>query len=125
MYSETAAIILEQLGGIEFVKVTGVRDICSTDSGETLRMTLPKNQSNANRLEISLDYATDTYNVRFYKYTPPKLRMNTKTHSAALLRESIKEVIAFSEIYFDQLQEIFTQVTGFTTRMPRIIGFNC
>ena len=125
MYSETAAIILEQLGGHEFIKVTGVKDICATDSGDTLRMTLPKNQSGANRLEITLDYATDTYNVRFYKYTPPKLRMNTRTHSAALLRESIKEVIAFKGIYFDQLQEIFTHVTGYNTRMPRIIGFNC
>ena len=118
-------IILQQLGGYEFIKATGVRDICATDDGGTLRMTLPKNKSNANRLDITRDYATDTYNVRFYKYTPPKMKINHKTQSATFLKEKVNEVLSFEGIYCDQLQEIFSQVTGFDTRMPRIIGFNC
>ena len=119
-----ATEILNQLGGGVFIKMTGAKNFCTTN-GDNLIMTLPKNMSGANRLEITLDYATDTYNMRFYKYLPPKLKLSAKTCSAAWVQEKVKEVLAFTGIYCDQLQDIFSQVTGFDTKMPRIIGFNC
>lgn len=124
MSKTVADVILSQLGGREFIAVTGVKNLC-TDNGDNLRMTLPKNKSGANRLEITLDYATDTYDVRFFKYTPPKLNVNTKTLTAVSVPEKVKDIRSFSEIYCDQLQELFTLVKGFDTRMPRVVGINC
>ena len=124
MFKNAAEEILSQLGGREFIMMTGVKNLC-TDDGENLRMTLPKNNSGANRLEIKLDYATDTYNVRFFRYTPSKLKVNARTLTADFVPEKVKDIRTFSDVYFDQLQEIFTMVTGFDTRMPRIIGINC
>lgn len=121
--SQIAEEILRQLGGREFVIVTDVKNLVADNN--TLRMKLPKNQSGANMLEISLDYATDTYSMRFYRYTPPKLNVSHKSQTATFTREKVKDIEAFSYVYCDQLQELFTQVTGFDTRMPRIIGINC
>ena len=121
--NEVAEEILNQLGGREFVAVTGVKSL-STDNGDNLKMTLPKNMSGANRLEITLDYGTDTYTMRFYKYTPFKVKVSHNRQTAEVIPENVKEIRLFSDVYCDQLQGIFTEVTGFDTRMPRIIGMN-
>ncbi len=114
-----ATEIIRQLGGNVFIRMTGAKDFIT--DGDNLTMTLPRNNSGANRLEITLDYATDTYNMRFYKYSKPRISLKT----GAFIKEKVKEIRAFSEVYCDQLQELFTEVTGFETHMPRIIGLNC
>ena len=114
-----ATEILRQLGGNVFIRMTGAKDFGT--NGDNLTMTLPRNNSGANRLEITLDYATDTYNMRFFKYSKARISLNTGAFSPV----KIKEIRSFSEVYCDQLQDIFTDVTGFDTHMPRIIGFNC
>ena len=124
MYNNVASEILAQLGGREFIAMTGAKNL-RTDDGDNLIMTLPRNQSGANRLEIKLDYGTDTYDVRFFKYTPKKLKVNHKELTAEWIEEKTKEIKKFTGIYCDQLREIFTQVTGFDTHMPRVIGINC
>jgi len=106
-----ADTILDQLGGNRFIAMTGAKNFVS--DGNTLRMTLPKNGSKANRLYITLDMATDTYTMRFFHYTAP--RMNHKIF--AFSSEKIKEVYETSGIYCDQLQSIFTSVTGFYTHL--------
>ncbi len=120
MYNNVAEEILKQLGGRSFLIMTGAKNLCTTN-GDNLIMTLPRNESGANRLEISLDYATDTYNMRFFKYSKP--RINIKT--GAFIEAKVKEIRSFSDVYCDMLQDIFTDVTGFDTHMPRIIGINC
>lgn len=37
------------------------------DMGNGLKMNLARNKTQANRLEITLDRATDTYTMRFYE----------------------------------------------------------
>ena len=106
-----ASTILEQLGGNKFIAMTGASHFVS--DGNTLRMTLPKNGSKANRLYITLDKATDSYTMRFFRYTAP--RMNTKTF--AFTSEKVQEIHEVSGVYFDQLQPIFTSVTGFDTHL--------
>lgn len=59
-----ANAILEQLGGNKFIAMTGAKNFVS--DGNTLRMTLPKNRSKANRLYVTLD-ATDTYTMYFFQ----------------------------------------------------------
>ena len=118
MNKEIPTIILEQLGGKRFVKMTGVKDFIAIDD-YTLRMTLPRNQSKANRLEINLT-PMDLYTVRFYKRTCGSF--STKTFKYTPAKE--KDIKVFEDVYCDQLEELFRDVTGLETRMPRIIWIN-
>lgn len=105
-----ADIILQQLGGGRFIVMTGSKNFVS--DGNTLRMSLTKNSSKANRLWITLD-EDDTYTMRFFKYTAP--RFNTKT--CIFTEEKVTEIKKISGVYCDQLQDIFTETTGLYTRI--------
>lgn len=105
-----ADIILDQLGGNRFVAMTGASHFVS--DGNTLRMQLPKNHSKANRLWITLD-ADDTYTMHFFKYTAPRLNRKTWQFTEEK-KETVKEI---SMVYYDQLQEIFTNVTWLYTHL--------
>ena len=107
-----AETILDQLGGGRFVVMTGSKNFI--DAGNTLKMNLAKNASKANRLEISLN-GKDLYNMRFYRYTAP--RYSTRGGQFKTYPEKITEVKSFNDIYCDQLQELFTEVTGMYTRL--------
>ncbi len=106
-----AEIILMQLGGSKFLAMTGANHLMS--DGATLSMTLPKNKSKANRLKITLDIGTDTYSMRFFRYTAP--RMNSKTMMFS--SEKITEISKYDDVYCNQLQSIFTDVTGMYTHL--------
>jgi len=113
MEAKTMAVaetILDQLGGRKFAIMTGSKDFY--DLGKTLKMTLARNKSKANRLDITLN-AMDTYDLTFYKYSPVRVNYKTLTvkDSKVTLVEKIKG------IYFDQLQDFFTKTTGFYTRL--------
>lgn len=103
------SIILEQLGGQKFIAMTGCRDFVGDKN--KLRMTIPKNMSKANRLEITL--RDDLYDMRFYKYSAPRLNKKTFQYTD----EKVVEVAHFEGIFFDMLCDIFTQVTGMYTRL--------
>lgn len=111
MSDKTVAMtILEQLGGNKFIAMTGARNLVF--SKDSLTMSIPKNMSKANRLKISLNW-DDTYTMRFYKYTAPRLNHKAMTYT----NEKTEEVVKYDGVYFDQLQELFTQVTGMYTRL--------
>ncbi len=91
-------IILEQLGGNKFLAMTLAKNLLA--DGNTMRMTLPKSRSKANRLYITLD-PDDTYTMRFFKFTAGRLNMKTfawiedkiiKSTGAALLPRTSKKV---------------------------------
>ena len=63
-------------------------------------------------LEIIIE-PTDTYTLRFYRYT--RGRLNRKTLSVTA--DKITEIKSYSDIYADQLQDIFTGVTGLDTHL--------
>lgn len=107
---EIAKIILEQLGGKRFSLMTGsknylVGDISETNPNEWLRMDLTRNSSGANKLKITL-MGDDTYKMQFYKQT-------IKNYTEVV----ISKEQTFEGVYCDQLQKIFTQVTGLYTRL--------
>ena len=93
-----AETILQQLGGQRFTAMTGSKNYLA--DGNSLRMTLAKNHSKANRL-------------RFYKYTAG--RLNKKTFE--WVPDKVVEVAEFDNVYCDMLQELFTQVTWMYTRL--------
>lgn len=98
-----AKTILQQIGGRRFSAMTGSRDFI--DLGNGLRMNLSRNKTSANRLEILLDEATDTYRMRFYRMTVSK-HFDVKT----------KDIAVYEGVYCDMLEDIFTSVTGLYTR---------
>ncbi len=106
-----AEMILQQLGGHRFVVMTGAKQLI--EDGDSLRMTIGKNSSKANRLTVTLDRVTDTYKMRFYRYTAG--RLNKKTY--AWTPDKVAEVAEFDNVYCDQLQDLFTQVTGMYTSL--------
>ncbi|MBQ9433555.1 MAG: hypothetical protein IJU26_04980 [Synergistaceae bacterium] len=96
-------IIFQQLGGRRFAAVTGSRNFTGYNNG--LTMTLAKNESEANRLAITLT-PEDTYIMRFFKSSPT--------------RGTINEIEVFDDVYCDQLQDLFEQVTGFDLSLCRV-----
>lgn len=108
MNSDVPKIILQQLGGNKFVAMTGSYDFVGLKDG--LRMTLRKNMSKANRLEIKLN-GLDYYDIVFYKHLNGGISLKT-----GKVRETKDTVIQrFEDVDFESLQSIFTQVTGLNT----------
>lgn len=99
-----AQTILQQIGGRRFATMTGSRDFINMGNG--LRMSLSKNKTSANRLDITYDEGLDLYNMRFYRKTFSKKTFECKT----------KEIVGYEGVYCDMLEDIFTQVTGLHTR---------
>ena len=95
-----ARTILEQIGGKRFAVMTGSRDF--VDMGNGLRMSLARNKTSANRLDIIYDAGTD---MRFYRKTFSKKNFESKA----------KDIETHEGIFFDMLEEVFTQVTGLYT----------
>ena len=67
-----AKTIFEQIGGRRFAAMTGSKDFI--DMGNGLRMSLARNKTSANRLDIIYDAGTDLYNMRFYRKTFSKTK---------------------------------------------------
>lgn len=99
-----AKTILQQIGGRRFVAMTGSKDFI--DMGNGLRMSLARNKTSANRLDIIYDAGLDLYNMRFYRKTFSKKTFECKT----------KDIATHDGIYCDMLEEMFTMVTGLYTR---------
>lgn len=113
-----AQIIYQQLGGNKFSVMTGSKNYLQADITETnpnawLRMDLTKNKSKANRLKISL-MPDDTYKMEFYS-------MRKKSWKQLALDGGDLFIIGneqtIEDVYCDQLQEIFTTVTGLYTSL--------
>lgn len=100
----TAVTILKQLGGNKFICCTGAKNFLfgkSEKSGNVfLSFQFPRRNINRCRVELMAD---DTYKMTFGYY-------NGKDYSYKVERE-------ICGLYFDQLQEIFTEVTGLDTHL--------
>ena len=110
--AEIASTILQQLGGGRFLLMTGTKDLIAIDNG--LKMTLARNGSKANRLEITLNGA-DLYDMKFYHFTP--WRFSTRGGQFREYPEKTTVVKEYKNCYFDQLQGLFTETTGLYTRL--------
>lgn len=114
MANAVAQTIYEQLGGSKFTAMTGAKEFVS--DGNKLRFRIGKNASKANKVVITLDW-DDTYTMTFSKFTPYSCKLNHKDLTFKETQESDKIIAEYKGIYCDQLQEIFTQVTGMYTRL--------
>jgi hypothetical protein len=98
---EIAKTILDQLGGNKFIAMTGSKHFTVLDDG--LRMNLSRNKTIANRLEITLT-PDDDYTMRFYQLVKKGFDYQ------------VKEIKKLDMVYFDNLPDVFTEVTGLYTR---------
>jgi len=94
-----ANTILEQLGGNRFRAMTGAKNFVGGES--QLTFSIPRARDSLskryiNKVAITLDHGHDTYDMKFYN----------------IRGANVEEVRSFEGVYNDQLQEIFTSVTG-------------
>lgn len=125
--------IYQQLGGRRFSVMTGAKNFVSSEN--SLRFTIGKNSSKANKICITLN-ADDTYTMEFWKrgrvFNP--LTILQKCYTDGMTEEELnatyqkkikaaekaaepKLLKSYEHIYCDQLQELFTDFTGMYTRL--------
>ena len=99
MSKEIGLTILKQLGGNRFLAMTGSKGLNVQDNGFAFR--LPRNAKDGiNYVQISLN-GLDLYDLEF----------------KSIWRGRIKVVKSFTDIYDDQLKELFTETTGLNTSL--------
>lgn len=104
MSKQIANTILQQLGGNRFIVMTGAKSFIAHDDG--LSFSIGRNSKSINYVKIAIEL-NDLYTITFEKRS-----ISTKT--AVLTRKVIEQI---ENVYFDQLQSIFQNVTGLYTRI--------
>ncbi len=95
MSLQVAQTILEQLGGRRFLAMVGAKNIAGDES--SVQFSIGNGAKNKiNKVRVKLE-DSDTYTVEFWSIRGAKFDL----------------VSTFSDVYCDQLQEIFTAETGF------------
>ena len=109
-----ANTIYTQLGGSRFKQMTGSKDFVGIENG--LRMRLSRNKIGAQYLTITLN-GMDLYDMVFTKlvktYDPELKKLGIKFE----IEVQIKTIKTFEDVYFDELEERFTEATGLYTRL--------
>lgn len=110
---EVVRTILEQLGGVQFIIMTGCSNLTVIDGKENLgglKMNLKTNKSKANRVIIELT-SDDLYNISFTS----EWFDNKKSELISNVKYSEEGV------YYSNLSSIFKEVTGFDIIIPNIM----
>ncbi len=98
--SRVAETIYQQLGANKFSAMTGAKNFVYSDN--MLMFSIPRNMSPYNKVRITYDPGSDLYEMEFAKVTS--------------LGE-IKKSQSFSNVYADQLRELFRMITGMETSL--------
>jgi hypothetical protein len=91
-----AEVIFQQIGGNHFRVMTGSKNFISYP--DALVFAIPPNKSPARKVRITLT-PRDTYRIEFFR----------------TMQIDPIEPLTHEDVYFDQLQSVFTDVTGFYT----------
>jgi hypothetical protein len=107
-----ALLILEQLGGSKFVAMTGAKNMLGLPHGlrfklPTVRGDVPAKGATIVQIDIN---PRDLYDMRFMKMSRGKIYP--------------VEVVSDSDIYADQLRDVFTARTGLYTSLGTMRGKN-
>ncbi len=93
-----ANTILEQLGGHKFIVMTGAKNFTGTE--KTLSFSIMRNTKKVTHVKITLNWK-DLYDIEFMRVH--KLKVNPISEA--------------KDVYFDELQRVFTGETGLYTRI--------
>lgn len=130
---EIANTILSQFGGHKFTVMTGAKNFVAIENG--IRFNIGKNGSQANMVKVILN-GDDTYTMSFIKqgrefneYTI-MMKYADKGLSEQEFNEAVSKAIAkakknaepktlkeYNGLFFDQLQESFTEYTKMYTKL--------
>lgn len=110
---EEAYTILQHLGGRGFLAMTGAHNLFAAGRSASnplpwLRMDLQRNEAGVNRLKITVS-ATDNYLMEFYHH-------ELVDYEAVVTNKQV-----FEEVGVENLAQTFREVTGYETRLPRIV----
>jgi len=130
---EIANTILQQLGGRQFIMMTGAKQLAAIENG--LRFRIGRNGSKANMVRIILK-GDDTYLMQFIKIgneVNPYVILMRYANKGLSKAEYNAKVLAATEkakraaepkvlqqydgIYFDQLEDLFRDYTKMNTRL--------
>lgn len=97
-----AEIILKQLGGNKFLAMTGAKDLMKSDyaNPKWFSFKLPKAYNGVNYVKITLT-SLDLYDMEFGLIRSGQYKVKTSRQN----------------IYNDQLQKVFTSITGLDTHL--------
>ena len=109
---QVARTIFDQLGGNKFIAMTGAKNLVGGD--DYLSMKIGKNASGANYLKITLK-PLDWYELEFTKYTKHKIKFDHNNKVIGYTPDKLETIKTIDGVYCDQLQEVFTSVTGMNT----------
>ena len=112
MKNNIAETILNQLGSRRFIMMTGAKEFIAIKNG--LQFKIGRNASKANRVTVTLN-GNDLYDYTFTKYRPYSVKVDHKAMCVREVPEKKEVVREFKDIFFDQLQPLFTEVTGLYT----------
>jgi hypothetical protein len=99
MSNQIAQTILQQLGGNKFLVMTGAKKLTAYDNA--LGFKIGRNKAKCNWVKIVLT-SMDDYNMEFYRFD---------------VRTGLTKLHTYEGVYFDMLQELFTEYTGMYTRL--------
>lgn len=114
--------IYNQLGGKLFSLYSGCKNILRDTEKNALRMTLPKNKSGANRLEIIYNAGKDTYTMYFYKWFSGRTIINFEKEIFKQIPCKETPIKKLDDIYCDQLLEFYTEITGISLPYHVVFG---
>lgn len=101
--SDVARTILDQLGGRQFIVMTGARDLSS--GARSLQFRIGRNAHAITHVRVTLD-PSDTYTVEFYRGRGVKVRLAT----------------SHADVYAEDLRDLFTRETGLYTSLGTMRG---
>ena len=108
--------IYSQLGGHKFLYITGSKIQYYSNEDQSLTLKLSRNAAKSQYLKIAVG-SMDTYTMTF---TAIKKTVN-KQYSLPGIKKIYNEIPVtvkeFKGIYCDQLQPLFTQITGLYTNL--------
>lgn len=107
---EIMLTLYKQLGGHRFVVITGSKFMgySEDEQGNLVQLIkLSRNISGANRLYITYNEGEDLYSMRFTRHSIDRKDLSCKD----------KDIQQRDDVYSDELQSIFTEVTGLYTKL--------
>lgn len=129
MANTIAQTILAQLGGNQFVTMTGANHLVASSNGLYFR--IGRNATKCNLVKIELT-ANDTYTMQFWNqpreaniytilvncYEKGMTEEQTRARIEAARKRSEPKVLRqYDEVYCDQLQDLFTEYTKLRTSL--------
>jgi len=102
-----ATTILQQLGGNKFIAMTGAKDLVGQTNSLMFKLPTGFAKDRINFVQIKL-MPDDTYTMQFHIASMDNIRKG---------KPFLEKIQEYTDVYWDQLQELFTEATGLYTHL--------